>query len=110
MGWSVLPANTSEEIPNVFIASSDGIITTPNIYHITLVIRGNGLQDELYVNGNLVYEWTNNNHSNLDNNNSCIQIGVSDLYMLRIYNKALSSAEVTRNFKQVEREIKEVSK
>ena len=110
MGWSTLPANTSEEIPNVFIASSDGIITTPNIYHITLVIRGNGLQDELYVNGNLVYEWTNNNHSNLDNNNSCIQIGVSDLYMLRIYNKALSSAEVTRNFKQVEREIKEVSK
>ena len=110
MAWSTLPSNTTEEVPNVFIASSDGIITTPNIYHITLIVRGNGLQDEIYVNGNLVYKSTNNNHNNLDNNNSCIQLAVSDLYMLRIYNKALSSAEVTRNFKQVEREIKEVSK
>ena len=110
IGWNAYPANISEEIPNVFIASSDGTITTPNIYHITLVIRGNNLQDELYLNGNLVYSWTNNNHNNLDNNNSGIQFVISDLYMLRIYNKALSSAEVTRNFKQVEREIKEVSK
>lgn len=110
MTWSTMGSNVTEEIPNVFIASSDGIITTPNIYHITLVVRGNGLKDEVYVNGNLVYEWTNNNHSNLDNNNSCIQFGVSDLYMLRTYNKALSSVEITRNFKQVEKEIREVSK
>ena len=110
MAWSTLPLNTTEEVPNVFIASSNGVVTTPNIYHITLIVRGNSLKDELYVNGNLVYESTNNNHNNLDNNNSCIQLTTSDLYMLRIYNKALSSAEVTRNFKQVEREIKEVTK
>ena len=110
IGWSAMTSKTTEEIANVFIASSDGIITTPNIYHITLVVRGNYLQDELYLNGNLVSAWTDNNHRNLDGNNSSIGFGVSDLYMIRIYNKALSSAEVTRNFKQVEREIKEVSK